>query len=654
MILSYRISVKLLESDESFDELLKLLTTYRSAVDEISLFTEYWHHGYYPLERFAELADLLGRRIGQLRKARFRSVGINMLDTIGHLNEAWDFLPPLPFPPMVGHDGSVSRGCFCPNSPEFRGCIKKKYELIAKAGPDFIWVDDDIRMHHHGVAWGCFCPACLKQFDQGAFGREELIARLNATDGGELRAAWVEHNASVLDSVLADIEPAVHKVDPEIELGLMTCGPGWTTYSGQALERWHRTLKASRSRPGGGFYDDAAPRGMISKALEVGRACVPLPPEVTNVQYELENFPYQKLDKSVRTVMNECTLALATGCNGIAFNALKDLPGSMEDYHDLMKAIAAERSRWERFLDATSGCAMAGIWPAHDDRLMAKRQVRNGNWFDLDLAYQPNVSTLAEIGLPLALRREHACAVVLGGSLADTFSDDDLREILSGGVLLDGKSLTALWERGLGELTGVRIGRTFDNGVYERFTDHPANGRFAGDARDVRLSFWGDLAYELVPLDETVGEAARLVGYDGSDCGACISTFTNSLGGRVAVLGYGPWTRLGSGAKRSQMLAITDWLSQGRLPMVIDKTLRVTPFVRTSADGKRFAAVLINTAFDPTGPFHLRVRGIMDEVVSITADGDERLTTRKEKGETRIAVKNVEPWSCMLLTGCSG
>ena len=654
MILAYRISVKLLESDESFDELMKLLTAYRSAVDEISLFTEYWHHGYYPLERFAELAELLGRRIKQLRKARFRSVGINMLDTIGHLNEAWDFLPALPFPPMVGHDGSMSRCCACPSSPEFRRYMKKKYALIAKAAPDFIWVDDDIRMHHHGVAWGCFCPTCLKEFGYGAFEREEVVARLNAPEGGELRAAWVEHNASLLDSVLVDVEQAVHKVEPKIELGLMTCGPGWTTYSGQALERWHRTLKAKRSRPGGGFYDDAAPRGMISKALEIGRACVPLPPEVTNVQYELENFPYQKLDKSVRTVLNECTLALATGCNGIAFNALKDLPGSMEDYHDLMKAIAGERGRWERLMDASRGCSMAGVWPAHDDRLMAKRQVRGGNWFDHDFAYNLNPAALAEIGLPVTLQREHACATILGGSMPDAFSDDDLRRMLSDGVLLDGPALSLLWERGLGELAGVRIGRTFDNGVYERFTGHELNGRFAGDARDVRLSFWGDLAYELLPLDETVGEAARLVGYDGSDCGACISTFTNSLGGRVAVLGYGPWGRLGSSAKRSQMLAIADWVSQGRLPLVIDRTLRVTPFVRMGADGKRFVAVLINTAFDPTGPFDLRVRATPGEVVAITPGGDERLTMWKEKGETRIAVKDIEPWNCMILTGYSG
>jgi len=654
MILAYRISVKLLESNDSFDELVKLLKKYRSAVDEISLFTEYWHHGYYPLEEFAELAEVLGRRIKQLHKARFRSVGINMLDTIGHLNEAWDFLPALPFAAMVGHDGGISRGCACPNSPEFRRYIKRKYTLIAKAGPDFIWVDDDIRMHHHGVAWGCFCPVCITEFGYGAFEREELVARLNAPESGELRAAWVEHNASVLDSVLADVERAVHKVDPEIELGLMTCGPGWTTYSGQALERWHRTLKARRSRPGGGFYDDAAPRGMIGKALDIGKACVPLPPEVTNIQYELENFPYQKLDKSVRTVLNECTLALAAGCNGIAFNALKDLPGSLDDYHDLMKAIAGERRRWERYLDAAGDCAMVGVWCAHDDRLMAKRHVHNGDWFDQDPAYRPNVSILAEIGLPLTLWREHACVTVLAGRLADAFSDDDLRRMLSGGVLLDGPALGVLWERGLGELAGVRIGRTFDNGVYERFTGHEVNGRFAGDARDVRLSFWGDLAYELLPLDGNVGEAARLVGYDGSDCGVCISTYVNSLGGRVAVLGYGPWSRMGSSAKRSQMLAIADWVSQGRLPLLIDKTLRVAPFVRMSADRRRFVAVLLNTAFDSTGPFDVRVRAMLDEVVSITPGGEERLKAWKEKRETRIAVKNIEPWHCMIITGCTG
>ena len=654
MTLSYRISVELLGSDDQFDRLLDTLRRHRPAVDEISLFTEYWHHAYMPLDAFAERAALFGRRIVQLRGDGIASVGINMLDTLGHVDEAWDFLPALPFGAMVGHDGRVSACSFCPNSPEFRDYIREKYRLIARQRPDFIWVDDDIRMHHHGVAWGCFCPECLERFAGGTFDRERLVARLNAPDGGDLRRGWVEQNATVLEELLAAVAAVIIEIDPAIDVGLMTAGAAWTTYSGMAFDRWMNALGGRRARPGGGFYDDAAPGGMIHKAFDIGRQCRLLPATVDNVQYELENFPYQKLGKSVQAVLDECTLALAAGCNGVAFNMLKDLPGSMADYDDLFAAIVGERAVWETFVDTAQGLPLAGVWAAYDPQLAAKRPVTNGDWFGWDGDYdiqRPNA--LAEIGLPLAVDRASACATALPGRIAEAFSDDELREILAGGVLIDGTTLEVLWARGFGELTGVRAGRSYDNGVWERFTDHALNGEYAGDGRDARLSFWAEKAWSLTPAAGGVGSLTHLVGYDGSDCGSCLTVFENKLGGRVVTMGYAPWTRLASSAKRSQIIALADWASRGRLPLVIDHTVRVVPFVRTDG-GERVAAVLLNASLDATGALDVRLRARPKRVELVTPAGRSMLSMRKNAGEVTVTVPDIGPWRTAILIGDGG
>ena len=34
------------------------------------------------------------------------------------------------------------------------------------------------------------------------------------------------------------------------------------------------------------------------------------------------------------------------------------------------------------------------------------------------------------------------------------------------------------------------------------------------------------------------------------------------------------------------LIAVADWLSEGRLPVIIDETVRVAPFVRQSTDGR--------------------------------------------------------------------
>lgn len=661
MTLSYRISPLQYQTDDQFERLLDLLKAHRLVVDEVALFTSFTHHMYIPLEVFAKRCELMGRRLEQLRGAGFASVGINMLCTIGHIDEAWDIWPPLPFDCMVGHDGAKSKACACPTSKEFADYTRAAYRLVAQAKPDFVWVDDDLRMHGHTIEWGCFCERCVKLFaakHRGAPGtRKELVRRLDSPSGGELREAWVQNNNTVIANLLADIRKTTRRVSPKIATGLMTYGPSWGGYSGIEFDRWLKSLGARKARPGGGFYADHAPGEMIYKAFDTARQIDLYHGQATDVQYELENFIYHKLDKAVQTVINECWLALAAGCNGIAFNALNDMVQSMDDYRDLMKGIERERPLWDRYIAVAAGLPMAGTWSAWDRRTTAKRPV-NGDWFKQGGEYDFNRAIgLATLGLPLTTSPQGACATILTGKLAEVFSDRQLKKMLAGGAMIDGPTLAVLHARGLGHLAGVKLGTTYDNGVWETLAPHPINGVFAGDCRDVRTSFGRELSYELVPMGtvaqppSAVQELARLTGYDGRDLGLGAAAFENELGGRVITLGYGPWGRCANTAKRSQWMAMADWVSRGRSPLRIDKTLRVLPMVRMSPDRKRLAVVLLNARLDPTGQFDLRLRTAANKVSLITADGLKPLAVRKEGDERIVTIKNIPPWQTAVVVG---
>jgi hypothetical protein len=656
MILSYRIAAQFCDCDAQFDKLLAFLGKHRSAVDEIAIFSE-WYYAHYPLEEFARFAELLGTRIRQLRKAGVRSVGINLLCTMG-FEHVRDFVPAMPFPPLVGHDGALSSTCPCPNSVEFRNYIRKKYALAARTRPDFIWVDDDVRMHHHGMGrldFTCFCPRCLAGFKKGRFAdRAELVAKLNAPDGAELRADWVSNNARVIGAMLRRIANAVHKVDPGIDVGLMTAGPGWSTYSGMAFGSWMKTLGGRRARPGGGFYTDTAPRDMLAKAWEAGRQCHAYPPSVDNIQYEFENYPYARLGKSIQSAMDECLLALAVGCNGIAFNSMPYLVGGLEDYDALLKAIAGERSLWASFLKAASGLPLVGFWPVHDNRLMAKRPVADGNWFAWEAATpyaigKPEIH--AEIGLPLTMYPESACGVFLSNRLAEIFTDRELRRFLGGAVVIDGPTLEILWQRGLGALTGVRPGKAYASGVREVPSDHPFNGPHAGDDRDLLMASWAATALPLVPLNGRAEGLSRLVGYDGSAVGTGMAIYENEMGGRVATLGYDAWALAGSTAKRTQLLNVADWVTRGAVPVRIDRTLKVVPFARLSPDRKRFAVVLLNASLDPTGAFDVRLRLKSASARLLTRQGSASLPAARGKGELVIRLPSIGPWQTAVLAG---
>jgi hypothetical protein len=410
-------------------------------------------------------------------------------------------------------------------------------------------------------------------------------------------------------------------------------------------------LGARRGRPGHGYYTDELPRALLNKSFDVGRQVRDYPSEVKTVEYELENYPYITLDKAVRTVLNECTAALIMGCNGIAFNALKDCEGTLEDYEPLLRGVAAERPIWEALLEGAAGLPLVGLWPADNRLLMANRKVDTTGWFWEHGVYdiqQPN--PLAELGLPLTPDPRSACGTLLAGKVAEAFTSDELRDMLRKGVLMDAFTLQALWSQGLGELAGVKPGQPFPSGVTERLTNHSLNGRYAGDGRDALVGP-EDGVFSLVPVAEGVGDLAHLVRYDGADMGSCFTTYTNPLGGRVAVASYAPWQRMGRGAMRHQLLAVADWLAGGRMPVVIEQMVRIAPLVRCSSDGQRIAVVLLNTALEPSGPVTLRLRAQPQQVSLASAEGAKPLRARHERNETVLDLPSIPAWQTAVLLG---
>lgn len=650
LTLSWRIAMPQWETDDAFEKLLALLDVNRSVVDEVCLFETITHHLYIPLDEFAPRMDLATKRLDAFRRAGIPSVGINVLCTIGHINEAWDTMPALPFQPMVGHDGSVSTGCACPNTPEMRTYVREKYELVARTNPDFIWVDDDIRMQSHSVAWGCFCPTCLSQFAERVgepFTREALAQAFDDPKAGRIRELWVEQNIATIESLFVDIRDAVQQVSPQIALGFMTTG-AWTTYSGQAFDRWFTALGASKARPGGGFYEDARPIEMVGKALSCGRQRAILPDGLSDVQYELENFPYQRLKKSTTAVVDECSLALAYGMNGVAFNMLGMTP-DLENSRSWMAAIPPVRPFWEAWTAHAAGLPTAGLWPAWSSQLMAKRTVQPGEswlgWASQHNIYQPNI--LGEIGLPLAADAPGDGAV-LCGRVAEAFSNNELETMLSGGVLMDSIALDVLTERGLGHLTGVRLAQRLDNGLRERFTDDPLNTTAAGELRDARIEFWGDargMGDILEPVADSVRVLTTIEDYFSRPVGPGMTAFENELGGRVVVMGYAPWIFLHSIGKRLQLQNVADWISRDTIPVRVEETVPLVSVALLSENRKRGAMMLLNAGMDTIAEATLQVRMTASRARLLTPGRPETSATiAVDAGCGRLSLKDIEPW----------
>ena len=639
-------------------ELLAWLGSRPGAIDELALFSSFTHPPL-PLGVVRRHCLRLAEVMPQMRQGGYR-VGVNILATMGHHEENLPGSLAEPWTRSTDPQGRVSLGSFCPASPELLHYTEELYILVAEAGPDFIWVDDDVRlMGHLPIRATCFCEACIDRFCQeigATYTRETLVAAMGgppSPERDELRLLWLEHNRVMIANLLRAAAEAVHRVDPTLPMGFMT---GDRFYEGYGFGEWADALEGPQSpparwRPGGGFYSDDAYMGLVDKANAIGRQVSQLPRKVSIIQSEIENFIYQRLSKSVAVTMLEGIAHMAAGATGLALNVIGDPDSVAEEYTPFLEATHVTRPFLAALAEATGRSVPEGLWPAWNRDIYADRGLE-GDWLErnqsttaLNLPY-----ALGEIGIPIAYGPEGARVCALAGPMPGAFSVEELEGIFSGGVLLDGRSLAALEELGLQDLAGVRIADTFDIDAIEVLTEHPLNGAYAGWRRNCRQSFWPQPAYRLEPTAPEVEALARMVDYGGADLGPCMTAYTNALGGRVVVLGYSPWHRIYNLCKTSQLKAVCQWLSRDTLPALVETYAKVVVWARRNAQG-RLVLVLINASLDPIPELVLRARARGTSVTHLAYSGREYIVTTEQDGaeHVRLRLPQIAPWSAHLL-----
>lgn len=609
---------------EAFAEHLKFVKNNIKEIDEIALFAEYCHHGYWELEQQRQVAEILKKRIRQYKECGVKSVGINVLCTLGHLEEAWDVLPTAPFQHMVGRNGEESKSCICPSDKEFLKYIYVRYRILASAEPDFIWTDDDIRLYSHGKAWdGCYCEHCMEAFNQTyGFGYylQDLTEELEKDQ--ELHEKWNMFRNSLIKELLITIRNAVKGIKPSIEMGYMSTGEerSGAEYT-NACREWMEALGAEKGRPGGGFYKDDRPLELFEKVYRISTQLKEYPKTIRDLQYEFENFNYQTLGKAMTLAEIESTAALMYGCNGIAFNDMV-----FNDNPKLLKMVQRATGLWERLCRENQKYFNAGVYCA---------SIKTAHFFN-------------EIGIPVTCEMSQGSAAVILGDEWEKLTGEQAKKLMGKNVLTDGRGLERLWERGLGHLCGGRVKNSYTNGMAERFTEHPVNGKFANYYRDVFMTFFHPNICHTFETADTAECLAKLetIRHHLSDCSMYL--FCNELGGRICVDGYLMPDCLKSEAKRGQILNVLEYLSCGKLPVKMEQCQKVIPIVRASGDGK-MRVMLTNASLDPTEEFECMVRN--DKEFYQIGNRNEKLPVRQRKEESnRILALSLGPWEYAVLS----
>lgn len=616
-------------------------------VREITFFSCRFHSPH-PLPALRTFAERFRERAPVLREMGVR-VGIDHLATVGFFRQAEE-CSERSLPVSVRKNGEERPGRACSGDPATRAYIEESYRILAQAGPDLLYVDDDLPFRPDGF---CYCLRCLQRFEQacGLFRRYGLPptreSLFSAPENGDLRRAWVRFQNERTADLYALIEKTVHAVSPKTELGMMVYGGPFPRSAAQA---WVAALRGEaetvRFRPGGGLYTDREPDALLPKLADMARQCLFLPPRGVRVEAEVECFPYQSLAKSLRFLALEAVNALAIGCSNVAWSLFGGPCGGCSP------TAAEYRGRWdllrrsETFLRDLSailaGSTPVGVtvWHGYDPET------------DLRQAWDRDPDDPAGIllcGVPVTFDPRNAAAILLTGDVAQRSGEKAVRAAFDRPMLLTGEAACVLERRSFGDLTGVTVAPCPTDAI-EYALPEGTDGRVNGvcfpeecRARDAVQAFRHlepDNKGYTVRLCGEGTYTAELRNYGGMRLGPSAAKTVNAAGRRVAVTGYAATGYAQSHLRLQQIRDLFAYLTGGIDH--VNSCHRILFLERECADG-RVCGVLSNFSLDDARNVVLRLRdraGISD-LRLLTAEGERRVTPEPMGTEDGYAVYRI-------------
>jgi len=247
--------------------------------------------------------------------------------------------------------------------------------------------------------------------------------------------------------------------------------------------------------------------------------------------------------------------------------------------------------------------------------------------------------------------RPSDAVTAIGGAMAWTHMEDDLRAWLSHGVLLDGLAAHILIERGLGNLIGFTASRMITHADVLYAMEHCLDDAFslhAGAQIGVNCRGYSERIFQGEPA-----AGARMVSDLRDPKHAVVGhgevLFENALGGRVAVV---PWcVDRGLAISRyraAQLTATLRWLDPAGATGYVEDSVWMIPQFLT--DGKTWRAVVWNGSPDAVGRLTLhRPAGMpaATTAVHINAFGTRRDATIE--GECIILATPLHQWESVVL-----
>ncbi len=628
-------------ANQRLEELIRF--GHEAAIDSIQFFVNTFRHSYYALPVDAESQQPWIDWMRDVVAPRVRNEGfgfeLNFQQLLGATTSNTDLRPIYKWKQfMVDHYGETSQGSPCPEDPVYREEMSRMLRGWASTKPDILWIDDDFRLHNHSTAgMYCYCPLHLKKFADAAgkemLRKEILDAVLQPGTPSPARGQWLDFLGDCMAEFAQWISDNVHARSPQTRVALMTSGTGIHSLEGRDWKKVLGNFAGSFKpliRPTFGLYTGttAAPKSasagltlIISQIRVVEQSL-----GIDNCDFapELENTRYTTWAKSVAHSTHSLILGQLMGLPMITA-AVNDLDGS---------PIAEEPTTVGLFRNARPRMeALAALnlksWPLYglvalcDKDVARKTQLApKADYYAMDPGTHLE-SVMAQMGIPLDYQTAANAGrlrqvVLLEAGTIWLASDDELRSILSGGVLMTSGAARLICQRGLGDMiAGVMVKQHRMQGIQsEEYV-----GEILPGVTPIRVPHRGS-DWDEVECTHPAVVASWFCDMLGEKHVGTVLT-TNSQGGRIAIYAQNSDMQgglFGSHARLRWLHGVLAFLSGGKfnaMPIVPQHGISL---VKQNSD--RWLYSFCNLGTDALKRFSLRwAADTVPSVLSLQRDG---------------------------------
>ena len=454
------------------------------------------------------------RRVQEGLKGARGRCGVLFQATVGH---GWTPDSPAPGQRFVGRGGGEAY-VFCPLDDAFIAYLRGQADQIAAARPDFFMIDDDTRFITGRD--GCFCPLHLVEMHRRTgrtFTREALVEAL--AQEPDLARIYDRLLEDTVARVVQTVREAFDRVDPAIPGSFCCCFADVRHAS-----RLARLAAAKGQRPvlrlNNGRYCSETQRDVGDWLHKTALELAAIAPGIA-VLDEPDTCPQNRYSMSAADLHAHIALSLVEGCRGGKIWITRTC-GWEPESGVAYRRMLSERSGFCRRLaeleiepdgvkcplPAEPHFSITSIW-------------RTASW---------GGAAFARMGVAYANAKRRLPVAALTGDDAAMLSDADIRELLKGGLLLDGDGALELTRRGFASLVGA---------VAEPWAGPVASFEALADGTRINTKIDAVRLAKVDPAAERLSvlmHRSAALSEDAFEVGVGSCRFRNALGGEVIAL----------------------------------------------------------------------------------------------------------------------